>query len=159
MIERYFQAEKTAGQAVLSIGILLAAIGGSMLLKAAAPFYTGMALPFLVIGILQIMVGATLTRRSDLQALDLAQLQQESPDEFHEQETARITRVMQNFTRIKWVEIGLLLIGGWAIWANTVANFPKGLGVGLCIQALIMLIFDFFAEKRSKAYRTFVLQS
>lgn len=159
MIERYFQAEKTAGQTLLSIGILLAAIGGGLLLKAAAPFYTGLAIPFLGIGILQVMVGATLTRRSDFQARDMAQLHQESPDAFREQETTRMTHVMKNFTRIKWVEIGLLLIGGLAIWANAEANFPKGLGAGLVLQSLIMLIFDFWAEKRAQAYHSFVLQS
>ena len=159
MIERYFQAEKLAGQTALSIGIILAAIGGGMLLKAAAPFYTGLALPFLGIGMLQIMVGAALTRRSDLQALDLTQLQAESPELFRQQELSRMDKVMRNFTRIKWAEISVVIIGALAIGINQTANFPKGLGAGLLLQGVIMLIFDFFAEKRGKAYQAFIVST
>ncbi len=156
MIQSYFQAEKQGGFVALAIGILACSIGGGVLLKAGAPFYTGLSIPLVVIGFVQIMVGATVARRSDLQAEDLEKLLADSPAEFRKQESQRMEAVMRNFVRIKWVEAAFIVVGLAIILLNKEANFTKGLGAGLFGQGVIMLAFDFFAEKRGRAYFGFV---
>ncbi|MFN0177125.1 MAG: hypothetical protein ACKVU0_20960 [Saprospiraceae bacterium] len=156
MIQSYFQAEKLGGFIAMAIGIAACAIGGGVLLSAGAPFYTGLSIPLVVIGIVQIMVGATVARRSDFQADDLEKLRADSPAEFRKLESARMEAVLRNFVRIKWLEAGFIVLGLAIILLNKEVNFTKGLGAGLLAQGSIMLLFDFFAEKRGKEYAAFV---
>jgi len=156
MIQSYFQAEKQGGFIAMAIGITACAIGGGVLLSAGAPFYTGLSIPLVVIGIIQIMVGATVARRSDLQADDLEKLRAESPAEFRRLESARMEVVLRNFVRIKWVEVAFIVLGLAIILLNNEFNFTKGLGAGLLGQGVFMLLFDFLAEKRGRAYEEYV---
>ncbi len=156
MIQSYFQAEKLGGFIAMAIGIAACAVGGGVLLSAGAPFYTGLSIPLVVIGIVQIMVGATVARRSDFQADDLEKLRADSPAEFRRLESARMEAVLRNFVRIKWVEVVFIVLGLAIILLNQELNFTKGLGVGMFAQGAIMLSFDFFAEKRGREYAAFV---
>lgn len=158
MIQSYFQAEKQGGFIVMAIGITACAVGGGVLLSAGAPFYTGISIPLVVIGFVQIMVGANVARRSDLQAEDLEKLLRDSPDEFRQIEAPRMAAVLANFVRIKWVEVAFIVVGLAIILLNQEVNFTKGLGAGLFAQGLFILLFDYFAEKRGKAYAEFVLK-
>ncbi len=156
MIQTYFQAEKYGGFWSMAIGIVACSVGGGIMLSAGAPFYTGLAIPLVVIGIVQIMVGARVARRSDLQADDLVKLYRDSPAEFRRLEGSRMQNVLRNFVRFKWAEVAFIVLGLAIILVNKDLNFTKGLGVGLFAQGAIMLFFDFFAEKRGKAYAEFV---
>lgn len=156
MIQSYFQAEKKGGFIAMAVGIVACAIAGGVLLSAGAPFYTGISIPMVVIGFIQIFVGATVARRSDFQADDLEKLLAESPAEFQALESPRMAVVMRNFVLLKWVEIAFVVVGLALILLNQETNFPKGLGVGLLVQGLFMLVFDLIADKRGKVYTEFV---
>lgn len=156
MIQSYFLAEKQGGFVALTIGILACSVGGGVFLSAGAPFYTGLSIPLAVIGFVQIVVGATVARRSDLQAQELERLYTNDPTEFRHLESRRMEAVMRNFVRIKWVEVAFIVLGLAIILLNKEVNFTKGLGAGLFGQGLVMLIFDVFAEKRGRAYTAFV---
>lgn len=156
MIQSYFQAEKRGGYVALAIGIFTCYLGGSFLLKAAGAFYVGMAIPLILVGIVQIAVGATLARRSDRQADDLEKLLAEEPAEFVWQEGQRMSKVMRSFIFYRWVETVLALFGLALILLNRETGFWKGFGAGLLAQSVIMLIFDFFAEKRAQTYSVFI---
>ncbi|MBN8680798.1 MAG: hypothetical protein J0M29_21415 [Chitinophagales bacterium] len=155
-IQRYFLAEKIGGQVAVSIGVAACSVGGGVMLSAGAPFYTGLAIPLVVVGIIQIMVGATVARRSDFQAMDLEKLLDESPAEFRSLESPRMAAVLRNFIRLKWGEVAFITVGLAVILVNDNPTFPKGLGAGLFAQGLISLVFDFFAEKRAKVYANFI---
>ena len=156
MIQSYFHAEKQGGFIALSIGIFTCFLGGCFFLKPAAPFYIGMAIPLTLIGIVQMAVGTTVSRRSDRQAEDLEKLLSEDSAEFSRQEAPRMAAVMRSFVLYRWVEIGIVAMGLILILLNREVNFWKGLGAGMFAQAVIMLLFDFFAEKRGRAYSTFI---
>jgi hypothetical protein len=155
-IQSYFQAEKIGGQVLASIGIAACSVGGGVMLSAGAPFYAGLSVPLVVVGIVQIMTGATVARRSDLQARDMEELLDESAEEFRLAESKRMDAVLRNFVRLKWVEVAFIVVGLAIILVNDSRNFTKGLGAGLFAQGLVSLVFDFFAEKRGKAYAEFV---
>lgn len=156
MIESYFAAEKRGGLMALTIGIFACTVGGGILLSAGAPFYTGLSIPLILIGFVEMMVGTTVARRSDQQTQDLEKLLAESPAEFRREEGARMEKILRSFTRFKWIETAFIVLGLAIILANEVINFTKGLGAGLFAQGVVMLIFDIFAEKRSRAYADFV---
>jgi hypothetical protein len=156
MIQSYFQAEKQGGFISLGIGILACSVGGGILLKAGSPFYTGLSIPLAVIGFIQITVGTSVARRSDLQADDLEKMLAESPIEFQALESPRMAVILRNLVTIKWVQVAFIVIGLALILLNQETNFLKGLGAGLFVQAGIMLLIDLFAAKRSKKYAEYV---
>ena len=156
MIQSYFQAEKQGGFIALAIGIAACSVGGGVFLSAGAPFYTGLAIPLVLVGIVQMMVGANVARRSDLQADDLEKLLAESPAEFRQLEAPRMAAVFSAFVRIKWAEVAFIVVGLAIILLNSELNCTKGLGAGLFAQGSIILCFDFFAKKSGKQYSAFV---
>jgi hypothetical protein len=58
--------------------------------------------------------------------------------------------VMKNFLIYRYVEIALLLVGVLLLF--TTKGFWQGVGIGLFIQASLMLSLDYFAEQRGKVY-------
>jgi hypothetical protein len=159
MIQTYFRAEQRGAYWALALGILNCAVGSALLLGVRPPFYTGLALPLLLIGAIQMAVGVVVGRRSDRQAEDLERLLAESPAEFRQWESARMAKVMRSFGLYKWVEIVFVAVGLALILLNPTANFPKGLGAGMLYQGALMFVFDYFAEKRGRAYADFVEKS
>jgi hypothetical protein len=86
----------------------------------------------------------------------MEELLDESAEEFRLAESKRMDAVLRNFVRLKWVEVAFIVVGLAIILVNDSLNFTKGLGAGLFAQGLVSLVFDFFAEKRGKAYAEFV---
>lgn len=158
-LQTYFQAEKKESMLFLAIGILACWVGAALFMEAAAPFYIGLAIPLLAVGILQIIVGTTVTRRTDQQLDDLERLLEESPDQFGSTEAPRMAKVMHNFVIIRWVEIAFIVIGALLFAWQRELFFSKGLGLGLFGQGIIMLLADYFAEKRGRTYQAFIEQT
>ena len=69
-------------------------------------------------------------------------------------ELPRMEIVIKNLIIYKWIEISLMLLGVFLYFCfrYSTQKFWKGLGLGLLIQALIMLSLDFVAERRSVTY-------
>lgn len=155
-LQTYFQAEKKAGMLFMAVGIAACWVAGMLFMKAAAPFYVGMALPLLLVGIIQIAVGTTLTRRKDQQLDDLEKLLAADPAEFRQEELPRLAKVMRNFVVIRRVELGMVALGILLFVWQQEWLFSKGLGLGLVVQGATMLLADYFAEKRARVYQTFV---
>lgn len=154
-IEKYFTAEKSESLVFIFIGIaaVIAAVVFFFFLKTN--FYKGMAWPLLLIALIQITVGYTVYKRSDndrqrnVYAYDL------NPSELKIKEIPRMEKVNKNFVLYRWIEIALAVAGLTLIIlyrSNTDRSFLYGLGLGLLIQALIMLGADYFAEARAKEY-------
>ncbi len=152
----YFEAEKRAGYLFLAIGLAACWFGGSMCIGARPPFYVGLAIPMIGLGIVQIFVGSTIVRRTDRQVEDLEKLLSESAADFVQTEAPRMAAVMRNFVVLRWVEIGLIVAGLMLVLLVTEFNFWKGIGMGLLAEGILMLTADFFAEKRSQAYLKFI---
>jgi uncharacterized membrane protein HdeD (DUF308 family) len=154
-IEKYFIAEKQESMLFVSIGIagILTSIVFLVLFKK--PFYTGAALPAALIGLLMLVVGITIYRRSDedrkrnVYAYDL------NPTELKEKELPRMKKVMKSFVLYRYTEIFLLIVGVTLYvyfikdWSH---DFWRGLGLSLAIMAALALTADYFAEQRGKKY-------
>ena len=155
LIEKYFLAEKQESLLFISIGIIaiLLAILGWLYFKTA--FWKGASIPFLAIALLQIIVGYTVYSRSDEQRVDMVYSLDMNPDQLTKVELPRMEVVNKNFVIYRWVEIVLVLVGmGLYVYfrENTPQEFWKGFGFALCLQALLMLGADYFAEQRAHEY-------
>ena len=158
-IHKYFTGEKQESLLFLGIGIsaIVLALIFFFFIKTNPSFFRGAAIPLLVIGLLQIVVGYTVYNRSDKQRMDIAYNVGVEPVEFTQQkELPRMKTVMKNFVIYRYVEIVLAIIGIVLFFyfrTDTGQQFWKGLGLTLAIQALLMLGADYFAEQRGKFYQ------
>jgi hypothetical protein len=155
--EAYFLAEKQESVVFLIIGIvaILTAIG--FLAVVRTPFYKGLSIPLIAIGIIQCTVGYTVYARSDAQRKDIVYKMDMNPDALRNEEMPRMKTVMKNFAIYRWVEISLLAIGLLMIFLfrnQDNRHWLLGIGVGLAIQSALMLGADYFAEKRGHEYFT-----
>ncbi len=109
----------------------------------------------LLIAFIQIGVGYTVYKRSDDDRKRNTYAYDMNPSALKTQELPRMEKVNKNFALYRWIEITLLIVGLILIFLyrqNADNTFWYGLGIGLAIQAAIMLSADYFAETRAKIY-------
>ena len=157
-IYKYFIAEKQGSLLFLIVGIvaILLAIVFYFFIKSNPSFFKGAAIPLLVIGLIQLVVGYSVYSRTDKQKADIAYNIGMEPVSYVKQtEQPRMKTEMTNFIIYRWVEIAFIITGLILIFIfrlNADKSFWYGFGVALAIQAIIMLGADYFAEKRGKLY-------
>ncbi|MFZ1527190.1 MAG: hypothetical protein WAT19_00430 [Ferruginibacter sp.] len=154
-IEKYFLAEKNATLFFLVLGIVSIAAAVILYFVMKTSWHKGFAIPLLVIGLLQGIVGYTVYKRCDADRKKNVYAFDMSPQLLKNQELPRMEKVSKNFSLYMWAEILLLLAGiGLYVYArnNDARIFWSGFGLALALQALISLGFDYFAQQRAKLY-------
>jgi len=154
-IEKYFLAEKHESLIFLAVGIIAILLSLFFYSYLKTNFYKGAAIPLLVIGLIQAVVGYTVYTKSDEQRISNVYAYDMDPGKLKVQELPRIKTVNKNFVIYRWVEIVLLLAGIALVFlyrTNPDKTFWFGLGLTLAIQAVLMLPADYFAEQRAKTY-------
>lgn len=157
-IETYFRAEKAESLLFLVIGLAAVSFAVFAWLKWNEPFVKGMAVPLVVIGLIQMIVGGTVYSRTDEQAAELSAQAAQDVHAYQTAELPRMEKVMKSFTAIKWTEIVFIVIGIGLLMFVKADGFWKGLGLGLMLQGAVSLTLDVFAEKRGAEYITAVEQ-
>ena len=157
-IYRYFTAEKQESLLFLIVGIvaILLAVVCWFFIKSNPNFFKGAAIPLLVIGLIQMVIGYSVYSRTDKQKTNIAyNIGMEPVNYVKQTELPRMKIVMKNFVIYHWVEIAFIITGLILIFLfrlNTDKTFWYGFGVALALQAVMMLGADYFAEKRGKVY-------
>lgn len=151
-IKTYFTAEKNESLLFMLMGITALAFSAYSLVKWSEPYYKGLAMPLILIGIIQMVVGGSVYFRTDKQIADLEKIYQTNTTDFKTQETPRMETVMKNFSLYKNIEIAFVLFGVLLIVFARSRDFWLGIGVGMLLQGAIMLTLDIFAERRGTAY-------
>jgi 3-dehydroquinate synthetase len=111
-----------------------------------------MAYPLIAVALIQLVVGGTVAFRTDAQVATLVQQLSTAPAAFQTAEVPRMEAVMRNFELYKAIELVLLLAGVALTYAFRRKELVYGIGVGLVVQASLMLVLDLFAEKRGDEY-------
>jgi len=151
-VSTYFNAEKYESVFFILVGILafMVAIYGWFIIKEA--FYKGLAIPLVLVAMIQITVGTTVYFRSPKDILKLENLFALEPQKIPTKEIPRMNTVMKNFVIYRYTELALIITGFALLFMSGDKQFLKGLGTGLIIQAGIMLLLDYFAERRGLDY-------
>ena len=147
---QYFAGEKQ--ESLLFIAVALVAIGVAVWLWTQGHRLKFMAVPLVVIALMQLVVGATVYLRTEAQVRQLVTQYQSAPAQFKQDETSRMQTVMKNFKLYKAVEMVLLVIGVGLIALMQRFDVAAGLGAGLVLQAAFTLALDLFAEARGEDY-------
>jgi uncharacterized membrane protein YiaA len=114
-----------------------------------------MAIPLLMIGLIQLTVGISVYNRSPKDIERVTYFINYKPEKIQTEELPRMEKVMKNFTIYKWIEI-ILIIGALVLFIafySSPQTYWKGLALGLLIQAGVMLSLDVLAEKKGQTYK------
>lgn len=145
-----FAVEKQESVLFVAAGAV-ALLAAAMLLRGGGP-YRAMAWPLLAVGIIQLAVGGSVFVRTDRQVAVLEARLAADPGAYRAEERARMERVMAAFRLYKAVEIALLATGVALVLAFPRREGLYAAGIGLVLQAALMLVLDLFAEKRGRDY-------
>ena len=153
-VTTYFTEEKIESLFFIIIGIISVCLALIFWFIIKYSFYNGLAFPFMLVGLMQIIVGTTVYIRSPKDIIKVEQFIRHEPQKIQTEELPRMEVVMKSFTFYKWIEIILMLTGIilYILFFNSSQTFWKGLGLGLLIQASLMLTLDIVAEKRGRIY-------
>lgn len=146
----YFVGEKQESVLFLAVGVL--AIGVAAWLWTTDHRFRLMAVPLVVVALMQMVVGFTIYARTDAQVQSLSVLQKNEPVQFQVEEIDRMQTVMTNFKIYKTIEIVLLVFALALIAFVSKSDAAVGIGLGLLVQAAFTLALDLFAEARGEAY-------
>ncbi len=154
-IEKYFFAEKKAGLLLVIIGVVGVATSIFFFSFLSSSFYTGVAVPFSVFGLILFMVGFTAYKRSDAYRIRTVYAYDMNPAELKEKELPRMKKRMKNFALCIYGEIFLLLVGV-ALYINYMRDFSndfwRGLGIGIVLISILALVTDYFTKKMAQVY-------
>jgi hypothetical protein len=154
-VENYFFAEKTEAAVFLVVGVLAMATAVILSLWLKSKWSFGFAIPLIIIAAVQIAVGWTVYSHSDRLRTDVVYAMDLDPAFIKNTEIPRMQKVMRNFSKYRFLEllvacVGIVLILLFSKSASV--DYAHGIGCGLLLQALLLLLLDFFAERRAAAY-------
>ena len=155
-IVKYFTGEKLESFLFLGLGILGLALAIVFLLILKTSFLKGVAIPFLLVSFLEIIVGVTLIYRSPKDILRVETYLSEKNEMIQKEEIPRMEGVMRNFVIFRYTEITLIILGIILMYGFRQNFLLNGIGLGLFIQSGIVLVLDFFAERRGEVYLTYL---
>lgn len=152
MISTYFQGEKTEALVfILPIGLLSLVFGGWLLSEWEGNFTRGVAIPFLLMGLVMTVVGGVVGFRTPSQVKTLeSSISQNAPVALKE-ELARMEKVNRAWPRylVVWALFGVL---GLSLRFLMTSDFAHGLGIALVFFSGVCLMVDGFAERRARPY-------
>ena len=153
----YFQGEKLEALVfILPVGLISLVIGLWLAIDGSDAFARGVAIPFLVMGLLMSTVGAIVGYRSPAQVTQLQARLQLAPESARQVELERMAKVNAawRYYLALWALVGL---AGLTLRFATRGDFTQGLGIALVFFCGVGLLVDGFAERRTHPYMS-VLQ-
>jgi len=155
-IVKYFTGERLESFLFLGLGILGLAIAISFLFILKTTFLKGVAIPFLLVSFLEIAVGVTLIYRSPKDIIRVETYFSEKNEMIQKEEIPRMESVMRNFVIFRYTEITLIIFGIILMYGFRQNLLLNGIGLGLFIQSSVVLLLDFFAERRGEVYLAYL---
>ena len=155
-IVKYFTGEKLESFLFLGLGILGLSIAILFLFILKTSFAKGVAIPFLLVSFLEIVVGLTLIYRSPKDIIRVEAYLSEKNEMIQNEEIPRMEGVMRNFVIFRYTEIALIIVGIILMYGFRQNLLLNGIGLGLFIQSSVVLLLDFFAERRGEVYLAYL---
>lgn len=153
----YFDGEKSAGLVLVGMGAI--ACAWAVVVRRGLSDAAGMFWPVVIIGALQLAIGVGLAARTPSQVAGLRATMERSQTELLAAETPRMEKVQRNFVVIEVVEVVLMVAGVALALGFKGTPYRSEVGMGLALQATVMLVFDLLAERRGALYLAALLRA
>lgn len=151
-VVKYFNGEKAESYIFIIIGVVALAMALYFIFGLKTSFWKGVAIPFIIVALLEFIVGYTIVTRSPKDITRVETFIRKEPQSIKTFEIPRMEKVMRNFLFFRYAEIALIILGIALMYSSMNDTFWRGIGLGLFIQASIILCLDFFAERRGHHY-------
>ncbi|MGE0485120.1 MAG: hypothetical protein AB7Q81_13335 [Gammaproteobacteria bacterium] len=145
----YFSAERDGAWLLVAMGI--GGLGLATWLWHARHVHQAMAWPLLLFALLELGIGLGLAWRTPAQVATLTAGLAAAPAATLATERARMAAVNRNFRIVKVVETVLIVLGTALVVLGGRASLT-GIGLGLVVEAALLLAFDVFAATRAAHY-------
>jgi uncharacterized membrane protein len=155
-IQHYFQAEKQESLVFVIVGISALILGLYFLLNGSSKLLNGVSWPLIFVAFIQIVVGTFIFFRSPNDEKRVSNFAENSPKNIRNIEVPRMEKVMTQFKLYRYIEMGLMVMGLILFLLASPTGFWRGVGLGIIIQAGIMLLADSFAENRGQHYLAYL---
>jgi hypothetical protein len=155
---KYFNGEKAESYIFILIGVIAMALALYLFFGLKTSFWKGVAIPFIIVALLEFVVGYTIVTRSPADTARAETYIKKEPQSIKTLEIPRMEKVMSNFVIFRYVEIALIILGIVLMYSSMNDTFWRGIGLGLFIQASIVLCLDFFAERRGHVYLEYLTE-
>ena len=155
-VSSYFDAERAESLLFIGIGALALAACVYVVSARRSAFFKGMALSLAIVALIQLVVGITVFVRSPQDDARVHAALRADRAHIAEVEVPRMKVVVRNFVLYRWIELALLLLGAVLVARAARGSAVRGAGLGLALQAALMLALDLFAERRAEAYLGFL---
>lgn len=153
----YFTAEQNESLLFLFVALFATAVSIYFLFQVKTDFTRGISYSLLAIASIQFVVCFTVYFRSPMDITRVQNYLDSEPAKISEVEIPRMKTVMKSFVLYRYIEIFCAIVGLGLFFYFPNGSVLKGIGLGLFVQAVLMLGFDFFAERRGKEYLEFLL--
>jgi hypothetical protein len=153
---KYFNGEKAESYIFILIGVIALAMALYFIFVLKTVFWKGLAMPFIIVASLEFIVGYTIVTRSPKDITRVETFIKKEPQSINTLEIPRMEKVMSNFVIFRYAEIALIILGMALMYSSMNDTFWRGIGLGLFIQASIVLCLDFFAERRGYHYMEYL---
>ncbi len=153
-IHSYFTEEKIESFFFIIIGVISIILALIFLFIIKYSFFKGLAIPLLVFGCMQVLVGTIVALRVSKDISRVEFQMNNAPQKIRTEELPRIEKVQKNFVIYQWIEIALIISGLilFCLFYNSSQTYWKGLGLGILLQASMMFSLDMVAKKRTNNY-------
>lgn len=151
-IQIYFHGEKIEALVfILPIGLLCLVFGTWLLTDNPSSFAKGVAIPFLLMGLLMSTVGGVVGYRTPSQVSGVVRAIEIDPRAGIKAEIHRMAEVNSGW-HLYLVMWGLFGVAGLLMRFATSLDFLRGMGIALVFIAGVGLLVDGFAERRTHPY-------
>jgi len=154
-IEKYFSAEKQGSLIFLIVGAIAIGIALYFFFVNKTQVYKGAAVPMILIGVIFLLVGFSVNRKSDGDRIRNVYAYDMKPADFKEVELPRMQQLLADMAIYRWIEIGLF-VSGILIFLflrkKPDLSFWSGLGLSLAIMGILAHGLDFMAKKPAIGY-------
>lgn len=146
----YFTTERQGG--FFLVALALVSFGFAATLWANRSAFAAMAWPLVALGSLQLIIGLVVALRTPAQVASLEQGLRTSSATTVAAEIQRMKKVNTNFRVVKVVEASLIVIGLLLVLGLPHPGTWPSIGLGLLVEAAVLLAFDAFAHHRALVY-------
>jgi len=151
-IQIYFHGEKIEALVfILPLGLLCMVFGTWLLTDNPSSFAKGVAIPFLLMGLLMTTVGGVVGYRTPSQVSGVVKAIEADSRAGVQAEIQRMTKVNSAW-HLYLVMWGLFGFAGLLMRFATSSEFLRGMGIALVFIAGVGLLVDGFAERRTHPY-------
>jgi hypothetical protein len=146
----YFTAERHGG--FFLVALALVSFGFAATLWANRSAFAAMAWPLVALGSLQLIIGLVVALRTPAQVASLEQGLRTSSATTVPAEIRRMEKVNTNFRVVKVVEVSVIVVGLVLVLGLPHPGTWPSVGLGLLVEAAVLLAFDAFAHQRALVY-------